>query len=84
MVEPDGAQLCRNSGQPGAQVLDLCCGTGDMAFALRRKARKSSARILAPIFRMPCCSGLGRNLKGTELRWVEADALSLPFQDASF
>src|SRR6516164_3445037 len=27
------------------RVLDLCCGTGDMAFALRREAGKSSARI---------------------------------------
>src|SRR6201984_3889878 len=25
-------------GRPEARVLDLCCGTGDMAFALRREA----------------------------------------------
>jgi demethylmenaquinone methyltransferase / 2-methoxy-6-polyprenyl-1,4-benzoquinol methylase len=34
-------------GRPEAQVLDLCCGTGDMTFALRKKIGKSSARILA-------------------------------------
>jgi demethylmenaquinone methyltransferase/2-methoxy-6-polyprenyl-1,4-benzoquinol methylase len=28
--------------QPDARVLDLCCGTGDMTFALRRQAQKSS------------------------------------------
>jgi demethylmenaquinone methyltransferase / 2-methoxy-6-polyprenyl-1,4-benzoquinol methylase len=29
--------------RPQARVLDLCCGTGDMTFALRRQAGKSSA-----------------------------------------
>jgi demethylmenaquinone methyltransferase/2-methoxy-6-polyprenyl-1,4-benzoquinol methylase len=28
--------------RPDARVLDLCCGTGDMTFALRRQAKKSS------------------------------------------
>src|SRR5271170_5967627 len=27
--------------RPDARVLDLCCGTGDMAFALQRAARQS-------------------------------------------
>src|ERR1700686_833954 len=36
--------------RPGAQVLDLCCGTGNMAFALRRQAGKSSPRILGADF----------------------------------
>src|SRR5690242_7538698 len=30
--------------QPGAAVLDLCCGTGDMAFALQRRAQKFGNR----------------------------------------
>src|SRR5438270_8408623 len=28
--------------RPGAQALDLCCGTGDMAFALRRQGPKAN------------------------------------------
>src|SRR5580658_6719018 len=32
--------------RPDARILDLCCGTGDMTFALRRQAGKSKA--LAP------------------------------------
>ncbi len=36
--------------RPEAQVLDLCCGTGDMTLALRRQAGKSSARILGADF----------------------------------
>jgi demethylmenaquinone methyltransferase / 2-methoxy-6-polyprenyl-1,4-benzoquinol methylase len=32
------------------RILDLCCGTGDMTFALRRQAGKSSPRILGADF----------------------------------
>jgi demethylmenaquinone methyltransferase/2-methoxy-6-polyprenyl-1,4-benzoquinol methylase len=31
--------------RPDARVLDLCCGTGDMTFALRCQAKKSSQQI---------------------------------------
>src|SRR5437773_3515158 len=37
-------------GRPEARVLDLCCGTGDMTFALRRRAGKSSPKILGADF----------------------------------
>src|SRR5271154_193452 len=30
--------------RPDVRVLDLCCGTGDMTFALRRQAAKSSGQ----------------------------------------
>jgi demethylmenaquinone methyltransferase/2-methoxy-6-polyprenyl-1,4-benzoquinol methylase len=36
--------------QPGARVLDLCCGTGDMTFALKRRAGKSTPQILGVDF----------------------------------
>lgn len=36
--------------RPDARVLDLCCGTGDMTFALRRQAQKSSPCTLPQIF----------------------------------
>ena len=37
--------------RPGARVLDLCCGTGDMAFALRRRAVAArDVRILGADF----------------------------------
>ncbi len=70
--------------QPSAQVLDLCCGTGDMTFALRRKAGKSSATILGADFSHAMLQRAGEKSGGTALRWVEADALNLPFQDAYF
>ena len=75
-----------------AQVLDLCCGTGDMTFALRRQAGKASPQILGADFshamlqralaksahKPPVSSGPGSP------RWIEADALSLPFPDEHF
>jgi demethylmenaquinone methyltransferase / 2-methoxy-6-polyprenyl-1,4-benzoquinol methylase len=66
-----------------AQVLDLCCGTGDMAFALRRQKR-SAARILGADFSHAMLQRAARKSAGTALRWVEADALCLPFPDAAF
>src|SRR5580700_5101844 len=36
--------------RPGARVLDLCCGTGDMTFALRREAGKSRPQIVGADF----------------------------------
>jgi len=70
--------------RPEARVLDLCCGTGDMTFALRRKAGKSSARILGADFSHAMLQRAAEKSKGTDLCWVEADALNTPFQDESF
>ena len=36
--------------RPDARILDLCCGTGDMTFALRRQAGKSRPQILGADF----------------------------------
>jgi demethylmenaquinone methyltransferase/2-methoxy-6-polyprenyl-1,4-benzoquinol methylase len=71
-------------------VLDLCCGTGDLAIALHRRywartvavdfahsmlvrARKKSARLHSPDL-----------VQLRPIRFIEADALRLPFADASF
>jgi demethylmenaquinone methyltransferase/2-methoxy-6-polyprenyl-1,4-benzoquinol methylase len=70
--------------RPDAQVLDLCCGTGDMAFALRRRAKHASAKILGADFSHAMLQRASGKAAGTSLRWVEADALRLPFPDSSF
>jgi demethylmenaquinone methyltransferase/2-methoxy-6-polyprenyl-1,4-benzoquinol methylase len=69
--------------RPDVQVLDLCCGTGDMTFALRREAGKT-ARILGADFSHAMLQRAREKSAGTSLRWVEADALRLPFPDAHF
>ena len=66
-----------------ARVLDLCCGTGDMAFALRRQAGNAGAFILGADFSHPMLQRAVKKSAGTVLRWVEADALCLPLPNAS-
>ena len=76
--------------RPGARVLDLCCGTGDMAFALQRRARAETARILGADFshamlQRASTKGNTRDTgSAAPVRWVEADALRLPFPDRDF
>ena len=77
--------------RPDAVVLDLCCGTGDLALALRNSGK---ARILGADFAhtmlmrarmkselVPSHSGLPAR---EPIPLFEADALRLPFADASF
>jgi demethylmenaquinone methyltransferase / 2-methoxy-6-polyprenyl-1,4-benzoquinol methylase len=68
--------------RPDAQALDLCCGTGDMAFALARQQTK--AGIFGADFSHAMLQRASAKGQGAELRWVEADALQLPFSDEHF
>ena len=77
--------------QPHARILDLCCGTGDMTFALRRQAGKSSPQVLGADFshamlqraRSKSLDKISDGKPGV-LCWIEADALCLPFPDQHF
>ncbi len=69
--------------RPDARVLDLCCGTGDMAFALGRRANSGNARIIGADFSHAMLQRATVKGRGTPLRWIEADALRLPLPDAS-
>lgn len=61
--------------RPGARVLDLCCGTGDLLLAL------GATRAYGSDFCHPMLTAARR--KGAR-RLFEADALELPLADASF
>jgi demethylmenaquinone methyltransferase/2-methoxy-6-polyprenyl-1,4-benzoquinol methylase len=77
---------------PEARVLDICCGTGDMTFALRRRAGSGAPRILGADFSHAMLKRAAAKAaekapdkgSGTTLRWIEADALRLPFPDGHF
>lgn len=76
---------------PDARVLDLCCGTGDLAFALARArhAQKSAGfPIIGSDFVEPMLSRAREKSAKTpppeSAVFAAADALYLPFADASF
>ncbi len=71
-----------------AKVLDLCCGTGDLAFVLSRRGK---ARVWGADFahtmlvraRAKAVEGTRQNGART-IPFVESDALNLPFADETF
>jgi demethylmenaquinone methyltransferase / 2-methoxy-6-polyprenyl-1,4-benzoquinol methylase len=78
--------------RPDARVLDLCCGTGDLALALARRGRSASelgeAAIFGADFAHPMLvrarAKTGEKNRLAAVEFLEADALALPFADESF
>ena len=78
--------------QPDSRVLDLCCGTGDMTFALRKQAGNCKPQILGADFshamlqraRSKSLDKVSQNGRSVTPHWIEADALCLPFPDQTF
>ncbi len=77
--------------RPDTRALDLCCGTGDMTFALSRRAGSGAREILGADFShamlQRAAAKAAEKGRGTTLRplqWIEADALRLPFPDGHF
>src|SRR3954447_7665092 len=64
--------------QPGDNVLDAACGTGDLAII----AAKVGAKVTGLDFSERMLERARR--KGPELEWIQGDLLALPFADASF
>jgi demethylmenaquinone methyltransferase/2-methoxy-6-polyprenyl-1,4-benzoquinol methylase len=78
--------------EPDSRVLDLCCGTGDMTFALRKQAGNSDPQIFGADFshamlqraRSKGIEKSSSNGHPASPHWIEADALRLPFPDQHF
>jgi demethylmenaquinone methyltransferase/2-methoxy-6-polyprenyl-1,4-benzoquinol methylase len=80
--------------RPEARVLDLCCGTGDLAFALERMAARARARgaseghaqIFGSDFALPMLARAFEKAESVDsgVPFLASDALSLPFADAKF
>jgi demethylmenaquinone methyltransferase / 2-methoxy-6-polyprenyl-1,4-benzoquinol methylase len=70
--------------RPGAVVLDLCCGTGDLGFAM---AKKGNARIIGADFAhtmLVRARAKSEAEAAGQVPFLESDALNLPFADESF
>jgi demethylmenaquinone methyltransferase/2-methoxy-6-polyprenyl-1,4-benzoquinol methylase len=69
----------REAVRSGDDVLDACCGTGDLAVA----ARSAGASYVVGVDFSERMLERARR-KAPELEWVQSDVLELPFEDASF
>ncbi len=68
--------------EPHHTVLDLSCGTGDVTYLVARRAREV---VGCDINREMMAVGEKKRPAGvTNVRFVQGDALALPFDDASF
>jgi demethylmenaquinone methyltransferase/2-methoxy-6-polyprenyl-1,4-benzoquinol methylase len=70
---------------PGSDALDLCCGTGDLALELRRRIGPDG-RVVGSDFSEPMLEQARRKSGelGLPVEFGWADALDLPYGDASF
>lgn len=73
----------------GDCALDLCCGSGDLAFLLSEKVG-SNGKVTGLDFSKEqlsiasCRQGLAPNACYNNIVWIEGDALELPFSDGYF
>jgi demethylmenaquinone methyltransferase / 2-methoxy-6-polyprenyl-1,4-benzoquinol methylase len=81
-------------GRADAKILDICCGTGDLAFALDRARRSAlgapQAAQRSPVIGSDFVEPMLERARGKAAIasrgaiFAAADALNLPFADASF
>jgi demethylmenaquinone methyltransferase / 2-methoxy-6-polyprenyl-1,4-benzoquinol methylase len=71
---------------PGGSALDLCCGTGDLAFALARRVGADGAVVGCDfserMLELARRKAADRGVAQARFEW--ADALELPYADGSF
>lgn len=64
---------------PGSKILDVCCGTGDIAIALNAKGCEAIGLDFSPamleVAKKKCPEGIA---------WIQGNAMDLPFEDNSF
>jgi demethylmenaquinone methyltransferase/2-methoxy-6-polyprenyl-1,4-benzoquinol methylase len=70
--------------QPNVRVLDLCCGTGDMTFALQKRMKGTSSKLVGADFSHAMLVLATEKTRSRPVHWVEADALKLPFGTSQF
>jgi demethylmenaquinone methyltransferase/2-methoxy-6-polyprenyl-1,4-benzoquinol methylase len=71
--------------QPGNCALDLCCGTGDISFALAQRGAETTGLDFSPQM-LEVAAGRQRHFKSqiSNLKFLQGDAQQLLFPDNSF
>jgi demethylmenaquinone methyltransferase / 2-methoxy-6-polyprenyl-1,4-benzoquinol methylase len=71
--------------RPGDRALDLCCGTGDIAFALARQGADVTGLDFSEKMLEVAQSRLHNfKFKTQNLKFIQGDAAQIPFPDNSF
>ncbi|WP_066382540.1 MULTISPECIES: bifunctional demethylmenaquinone methyltransferase/2-methoxy-6-polyprenyl-1,4-benzoquinol methylase UbiE [unclassified Anabaena] len=75
-----------SAAKPGDTCLDLCCGSGDLAFSLARRVK--TGKVYGVDF-SPRLLAMAQERSQThypqfDISWVEADVLNLPFDNNQF
>jgi len=78
-----------SSGNSPVSILDVCTGTGDLAFAFARRCRPDDVVVGLDFSHPMLCLALQKQRKKNNPRWArklfsEGDALRLPFCDNTF
>jgi demethylmenaquinone methyltransferase/2-methoxy-6-polyprenyl-1,4-benzoquinol methylase len=73
---------------PGSRALDLCCGTGDISFALAQRGAETTGLDFSPQM-LEVAAQRNQNFhehitKNPSPTFLQGDAQQLPFPDASF
>jgi demethylmenaquinone methyltransferase/2-methoxy-6-polyprenyl-1,4-benzoquinol methylase len=71
--------------EPGGSALDVCCGTGDLALELAGRVGPGG-RVVGLDFSAPMLELAQDKSRdaGVPVRWVQGNALELPFADGEF
>ncbi|GLC33604.1 hypothetical protein PLESTB_000094400 [Pleodorina starrii] len=82
-----------SGARPGGRALDVCCGSGDLAFLLARavgsRGEVTGLDFAAEMLEDASARQDSQRLEGlppkaANINWVQGDAMSLPFEAASF
>ncbi len=69
--------------RPEAKILDICCGTGDMTHALLALRPPAAEPVIGLDFSAGMLGRARAKYATANARWLEGDAMHLPFADAS-
>jgi demethylmenaquinone methyltransferase/2-methoxy-6-polyprenyl-1,4-benzoquinol methylase len=78
--------VSKSSIEPGGSALDVCCGTGDLAFELARKAGHVGS-VIGVDFAQPMidiAKKKARRAGFANIDFIKANACALPFAEGSF
>ena len=68
---------------PGARALDLCCGTGDISFALAQRGAETTGLDFSTQM-LEVAKARSQKLKFPAPNFIQGDAQQLPFADNAF